>query len=91
MASASALAVMMDGPSSVFLQVAEYKESIKCGSFMALSSSLGQILMQLHSGTYKKYVLQFFQLVQNVVPFVLTFDASCLGFECYTIIFDSAL
>ncbi|TXG50166.1 hypothetical protein EZV62_022690 [Acer yangbiense] len=50
MASASALAVMMDGPSSVFLQVAEYKESIKCESFMALSSSLGQILMQLHSG-----------------------------------------
>ncbi|XWS61469.1 hypothetical protein CRYUN_Cryun07bG0128200 [Craigia yunnanensis] len=51
MASASALAVMMDGPATVFLQVAEYKESTKCGSFMALSSSLGQILMQLHTGT----------------------------------------
>ncbi|GAV75130.1 DUF4042 domain-containing protein [Cephalotus follicularis] len=48
--SASTLAVMMDGPSSVFLQVAEYKESTKFGSFVALSSSLGQILMQLHTG-----------------------------------------
>ncbi|CAI0408973.1 unnamed protein product [Linum tenue] len=50
MASASTLAVMLDGPSSVFLQVAEYKESSKRGSFMALSSSLGLILMQLHTG-----------------------------------------
>ena len=51
MASALALAVMMDGPTTVFLQVAEYKESTKCGSFMALSSSLGLILMELHTGT----------------------------------------
>ncbi|XP_021900526.1 uncharacterized protein LOC110816583 [Carica papaya] len=50
MTSASTLAVMMDGLSSVFLQVAEYKESNKYGSFMALSSSLGLILMQLHTG-----------------------------------------
>ncbi|KAJ4839057.1 hypothetical protein Tsubulata_027630 [Turnera subulata] len=51
MASASTLAVMLDGPSSsVFLQVAEYKESTKLGSYMALSSSLGRILMQLHTG-----------------------------------------
>ncbi|CAK7357536.1 unnamed protein product [Dovyalis caffra] len=49
-ASASTMAVMLDGPSSVFMQVAEYKESTKWGSFMALSSSLGQILMQLHTG-----------------------------------------
>ncbi|KAJ6313915.1 hypothetical protein OIU78_017547 [Salix suchowensis] len=49
-ASASTMVVMLDGPSSVFLQVAEYKESTKWGSFMALSSSLGQILMQLHTG-----------------------------------------
>ncbi|KAM7256187.1 hypothetical protein ACFE04_011928 [Oxalis oulophora] len=48
-ASAVALAMMMDGPSSVFLQVAEYKESSRFGSFMALSSSLGGILMQLHA------------------------------------------
>ncbi|KAF8379868.1 hypothetical protein HHK36_027333 [Tetracentron sinense] len=32
------------------IQVAEYKESTKCGSFTALSSTLGQILMQLHTG-----------------------------------------
>ncbi|CAI9274657.1 unnamed protein product [Lactuca saligna] len=49
-ASASTLATMLEGPASVFLQVAEYKESTKLGSFTALSSSLGQILMQLHTG-----------------------------------------
>ncbi|KAK1408968.1 hypothetical protein QVD17_41162 [Tagetes erecta] len=49
-ASASTLATMLEGPTSVFLQVAEYKESTKLGSFTALSSSLGQILMQLHTG-----------------------------------------
>lgn len=49
-ASASALSTMMDGPSSIFLQVAEYKESSKHGSFMPLSNSLGLILMQLHTG-----------------------------------------
>ncbi|KAF8114014.1 hypothetical protein N665_0043s0084 [Sinapis alba] len=50
MASVSALSTMMDGPSSIFLQVAEYKESSKHGSFMPLSNSLGLILMQLHTG-----------------------------------------
>ncbi|CAN1779475.1 hypothetical protein LINPERHAP1_LOCUS14754 [Linum perenne] len=50
MASASALAVMLDSPSSVFVHVAEYKESRKFGSFMALSRSLGRMLMQLHTG-----------------------------------------
>ncbi|XP_071692294.1 uncharacterized protein [Rutidosis leptorrhynchoides] len=49
-ASASTLVTMLEGPASVFLQVAEYKESNKLGSFTALSSSLGQILMQLHTG-----------------------------------------
>ncbi|KAF4346859.1 uncharacterized protein LOC115698603 isoform X1 [Cannabis sativa] len=49
-ASASTLAVMLDGPSSVFLQVAEFKEPSKSGSFTALSISLGHILMQLHTG-----------------------------------------
>ncbi|KAL8253853.1 hypothetical protein R6Q59_032074 [Mikania micrantha] len=49
-ASASTLATMLEGPTSVFLQVAEYKESTKLGSYTALSSSLGQILMQLHTG-----------------------------------------
>ncbi|XP_052210867.1 uncharacterized protein LOC127813768 isoform X2 [Diospyros lotus] len=55
-ASASTLVAMLDGPASVFLQVAEYKESNKCGSFTALSSSLGQILMQLHTGVL--YLIQ---------------------------------
>ncbi|KAL3015724.1 hypothetical protein AAZX31_06G172400 [Glycine max] len=50
MASASTLVAMLDGLSSIFLQVAEYKESNKFGSFMALSSSLGKILMELHRG-----------------------------------------
>ncbi|WCJ26681.1 ARM repeat superfamily protein [Euphorbia peplus] len=56
LASASTLAEMLDGPSSVFLQVAEYKESTRWGSFMALSSSLGSILMQLHTGVL--YLIQ---------------------------------
>lgn len=68
MASASTLVAMMDGPSSVFLQVAEYKESFKYGSFMALSSSLGQILMQLHSGTWKILSLLFSQFCANIDP-----------------------
>ncbi|KAI5406793.1 uncharacterized protein LOC127083430 isoform X3 [Lathyrus oleraceus] len=50
MASASTLAAMLDGPSSIFLQAAEYKESSKVGSFTALSSSLGQILLEIHKG-----------------------------------------
>ncbi|XP_068634816.1 uncharacterized protein [Aristolochia californica] len=49
-ASASALAAMLDGSASVYLQVAEYKEPTKCGSFTTLSSSLGQVLVQLHAG-----------------------------------------
>ncbi|XP_073224565.1 uncharacterized protein [Cicer arietinum] len=50
MASASTLVAMLDGPSSNFLQVAEYKESSKIGSFTALSSSLGKILLEIHRG-----------------------------------------
>lgn len=49
--SASTIATMLDGAASVVLQVAEFKDSTKHGSFTALSSSLGQILMQLHTGT----------------------------------------
>ncbi|XP_062104003.1 uncharacterized protein LOC133815143 [Humulus lupulus] len=56
-ASASTLAVMLDGPSSVFLQVAEYKEPSKSVSFTALSISLGHILMQLHPGIL--YLIQW--------------------------------
>lgn len=56
LASASALAALLDGHALVFLQVAEYKETAKCGSFTTLSSSLGQILMQLHTGIF--YLIQ---------------------------------
>ncbi|KAL4187171.1 hypothetical protein AMTRI_Chr09g37770 [Amborella trichopoda] len=50
LAAAATLAAILGGPSPVYLQVAEYKESTKCGSFTSLSSALGQTLMQLHSG-----------------------------------------
>lgn len=49
LASASTIAAMLEGQ-SVSLQVAEYREGTKFGSYMALSSCLGQILMQLHAG-----------------------------------------
>ncbi|XP_042045064.1 uncharacterized protein LOC121791084 [Salvia splendens] len=50
-AAASTIMAMLDGPASVSLQVAELKEHSRHGSFTTLSSSLGHILMQLHSGT----------------------------------------
>ncbi|XP_075649880.1 uncharacterized protein LOC142620392 [Castanea sativa] len=67
-ASASALAVMLDGPSTIFLQVAEYKESSKYGSFMALSSSLGQILMQLiQRETHSRLLASLFKILMLLV------------------------
>ncbi|XP_020114752.1 HEAT repeat-containing protein 6 isoform X1 [Ananas comosus] len=48
--AASTIAAMVEGHAVVLSQVAEYKETSKCGSFTTLSSSLGQILMQLHTG-----------------------------------------
>ncbi|KAL4324142.1 hypothetical protein GQ457_11G032090 [Hibiscus cannabinus] len=77
MVSASALAVMMDGPATVFLQVAEYKESTKLGSFMALSSSLGQILMQLHTG-----ILYLIRHETNSRLLVLVFKILMLLISC---------
>ncbi|KAL2940357.1 HEAT repeat-containing protein 6 [Bienertia sinuspersici] len=56
LASASAIAAMLEEPSSVALQVAEYRESTKLGSYTALSSALGQILMQIHAGVL--YLIQ---------------------------------
>ncbi|KAL3641854.1 hypothetical protein CASFOL_012669 [Castilleja foliolosa] len=50
-AAGSTIMALLDGPASVSLQVAEFKGRSKCGSFTALSSSLGHILMQLHTGT----------------------------------------
>ncbi|KAL6349295.1 hypothetical protein AAG906_033951 [Vitis piasezkii] len=76
-ASAATLAAMLDGPSSVFLQVAEYKESTKCGSFTALSSSLGQILMQLHA-VYLHYwcffvvFYRYARMPEELLPTVIT-------------------
>lgn len=50
MVAASTICAMLEGPSRSFMQVAEYKESGKFGSFMTLSCSLGQILLQLQRG-----------------------------------------
>lgn len=60
-ASAAALVVMLDRTTSISLQIAEYRDPAKCGSFMPLSISLGQILMQLHTGTwfYFVYIIVF--------------------------------
>ncbi|XP_008437482.2 uncharacterized protein LOC103482890 isoform X1 [Cucumis melo] len=55
-ASAAALVVMLDRTTSISLQIAEYRDPAKCGSFMPLSISLGQILMQLHTGVL--YLIQ---------------------------------
>lgn len=57
---------MLDGPSSVSLQVAEYKDSSKCGSFTPLSSSLGQILMQLHKGSSREF-WNLYALICNLI------------------------
>ncbi|TKW08942.1 hypothetical protein SEVIR_6G058000v4 [Setaria viridis] len=54
--AASTIATMLEGQALVLTQVAEYKESSKRGSFTALSCSLGQILMQLHTGAL--YLIQ---------------------------------
>ncbi|XP_062195572.1 uncharacterized protein LOC133898826 [Phragmites australis] len=54
--AASTVAAMLEGQALVLTQVAEYKGSSKCGSFTTLSCSLGQILMQLHTGAL--YLIQ---------------------------------
>ncbi|KAJ8768399.1 hypothetical protein K2173_021552 [Erythroxylum novogranatense] len=74
-ASASTLAVMLNGPSSVFLQVAEYRESTKLGSYVSLSNSLGQILVQLHTGilhliqheTHSRLVTSLFKILTLLI------------------------
>ncbi|KAJ7526085.1 hypothetical protein O6H91_17G080600 [Diphasiastrum complanatum] len=50
LAAASTVAALLEGPSRAFLQVAEYREVSRAGSFTTLSSSLGQTLIQLHTG-----------------------------------------
>lgn len=54
--AALTIAAMLEGQALVLTQVAEYNESSKRGSFTTLSCSLGQILMQLHTGTL--YLIQ---------------------------------
>lgn len=56
MESASTLASMLDGHSLTLSQVAEYNESSKRGSFTTLSSSLGQKLMQFHTGGWDSFL-----------------------------------
>lgn len=63
LASAATIAAMLEEPASIALQVAEYRESTKCGSFTALSSSLGQILMQLHAGMSEMFLVCYSALV----------------------------
>lgn len=50
LAAAATIAIILDKNASVFLQIAELKDPSKSSSFTSLSSSLGQILVQLHSG-----------------------------------------
>ncbi|BBM97676.1 HEAT repeat-containing protein 6 [Marchantia polymorpha subsp. ruderalis] len=50
MAAASTLAVMLEGPARAFLQVAEHRDIARSNSFTTLSSSLGQLVIQLHIG-----------------------------------------
>ncbi|GBG68634.1 hypothetical protein CBR_g3175 [Chara braunii] len=50
-AAASVLAAMLDGPARIFLQAAEWKTlARKQQPFTSLSSTLGQIVVQLHTG-----------------------------------------
>ncbi|EFJ31932.1 hypothetical protein SELMODRAFT_408282 [Selaginella moellendorffii] len=50
LAAASTISALLEGPAKAFLQVAEYKDSGKAGSFTTLSTSLGQIIVQLYTG-----------------------------------------
>lgn len=50
-AAATTIAVMLEGPVRAFLQVAEYRELAQRAPFTTLSGTLGQIVIQLHTGT----------------------------------------
>jgi hypothetical protein len=41
---------MLEGPVRAFLQVAEHREFARSGPFTSLSGSLGQTVVQLHTG-----------------------------------------
>ena len=53
-AAVATVSLMFEGPSRAFMQIAEYRDSRKCGSFMTLSYSLGQVLLQIQRGTCKR-------------------------------------
>uniref|UniRef100_A0A7I4FN34 DUF4042 domain-containing protein n=1 Tax=Physcomitrium patens TaxID=3218 RepID=A0A7I4FN34_PHYPA len=49
-AAATTISVMLEGPVRAFLHVAEYRELAQKIPFTTLSSTLGQIVIQLHTG-----------------------------------------
>ncbi|KAL3684955.1 hypothetical protein R1sor_002977 [Riccia sorocarpa] len=67
MAAASTLACMLEGPARAFLQVAEHREIARSKSFTTLSSSLGQLVIQLHIG--------LLHVISNEPPGVLVVSA----------------
>lgn len=62
-AAATTIAVMLDGPVRAFLQVAEYRELAQRAPFTTLSGTLGQIVIQLHTGTLHSFSCPSFLLV----------------------------
>eukprot|EP00250_Pteridium_aquilinum_P000734 c10890_g1_i1 orf=147-3497(+) len=50
MAAAATISLMLEGPSRAFIRMAEFRDIGKTGSFMTLSFSLGQVLLQLQKG-----------------------------------------
>jgi len=77
--AASTIATMLEGQALVLIQVAEYKESSKRGSFTTLSSSLGQILMQLHTGrgVTDIFRIQYCNILDFFLPPEIVVDNCC--------------
>ena len=48
--AAATVSVMLEGPVRAFLQVAEYRQLAQKAPFTTLSGTLGQIVIQLHTG-----------------------------------------
>ncbi|MCO5611426.1 hypothetical protein L7F22_065679 [Adiantum nelumboides] len=48
--AAATISLMLEGPSRSFIRMAEFRDVSKAGSFMTLSFSLGQVLLQLQRG-----------------------------------------
>lgn len=48
--AAATISVMLEGPVRAFLQVAEYRQLAQKAPFTTLSGTLGQIVIQLHTG-----------------------------------------